>query len=64
METPDGVWRVEAIRRGPERWFRIIRREPGDRESVIDWLSVASVERILDEAGINLADLQDADTAA
>jgi hypothetical protein len=59
METPDGVWRVEAIRRGRERWFRIIRREPIDRESIIDWLTIASVERILDEAGVSLAELVD-----
>jgi hypothetical protein len=48
MQTPDGVWRVEAVRRGRTRWYRIVH---GDE--VLDRLSIAAVERILDEAGVD-----------
>jgi len=48
MQTPDGAWRVEVVRRGRTRWFRIVHGE-----DVIDWLSIAAVERILDEAGVD-----------
>ena len=52
MQTPDGAWRVEVVQRGRTRWYRIVH---GDSE--IDWLSIAAVERILSEAGIDVADL-------
>ena len=52
MQTPDGAWRVEVVRRARTPWYRIVH---GDSE--IDWLSIAAVERILGEAGIDLADL-------
>jgi bifunctional non-homologous end joining protein LigD len=48
MQTPDGQWRVEVVRRGRTRWYRIVH---GDE--VIDWLSIGAVERILDEAGVD-----------
>ncbi|MEU7907045.1 hypothetical protein [Actinoplanes sp. NPDC049118] len=48
MQTPDGAWRVEIVRRGRTRWYRIVH---GD--DVLDWLSIAAVERILDEAGVD-----------
>jgi hypothetical protein len=49
METPDGQWRVEIVRRQGTRWYRIVH---GD--DVLDWLSIAAVERILHEAGVEL----------
>ena len=49
METPDGRWRVEIVRRQGTRWYRIVH---GD--DVLDWLSIAAVERILHEAGVEL----------
>jgi bifunctional non-homologous end joining protein LigD len=52
MHTPDGQWRVEIVRRGTSRWYRIVH---GD--DVIDWLSIAAVERLLDEAGVDRAGL-------
>lgn len=52
MQTPDGAWRVEIVKRGQSQWYRIVH---GD--SVLDWLSIAAVQRILDEAGIDMADL-------
>jgi hypothetical protein len=47
MQTPDGAWRVEVVRRRNTRWYRIVHGE-----DVLDWLSIAAVERILDEAGV------------
>lgn len=56
MRTPDGVWRVEVVRRrgSRNRWYRIIR---GDEDAVLDWLSITAVERILAEAGIDMSTL-------
>ena len=59
MVTPDGAWRVEVVRRGRTRWYRVVH---GDE--VIDWLSIAAVERILDEAGVDRSSLIDAGPAA
>ena len=56
MQTPDGAWRVEVVRRGRTRWYRLVH---GD--DVIDWLSISAVERILDEAGVDRAGLIEAD---
>jgi bifunctional non-homologous end joining protein LigD len=52
LQTPDGSWRVEIVKRGRTRWYRIVH---GD--DVIDWLSIAAVERILGEAGVSMAQL-------
>lgn len=53
METADAQWRVEVVRRGRARWYRIVH---GDGE--LDWLSIAAVERILAESGVDMADLR------
>jgi bifunctional non-homologous end joining protein LigD len=55
MRTPDGRWRVEIVRRGRTRWYRIVN---GDNE--IDWLSISAVERILAEAGVDMGSLRPA----
>jgi bifunctional non-homologous end joining protein LigD len=52
LETPDGRWRVEAIRRGRDQFYRLIH---GD--NVVDGLVIATVERLLGEAGVDLGDL-------
>ena len=54
MQTPDGAWRVEVVRRGRTHWYRIVH---GDE--VQDWLSIAAVERILADAGVRLDSLID-----
>lgn len=54
MQTPDGRWRVEVIRRGRTRWYRVVH---GDE--VLDWLSIAGVERILREHGVDMDTLVD-----
>jgi hypothetical protein len=55
LQTPDGAWRVEIVRRGKSRWYRILH---GD--NAVDWLSIAGVERLLGEAGVGMADLVEA----
>ncbi len=59
MQTPDGRWRVEVVRRGRTHWYRIVH---GD--DVIDWLSITAVERILEEAGVDRRLLIEAGPAA
>ena len=55
MQTPDGAWRVEIVKRGRTQWYRVVHEE-----NVLDWLSIAAVQRILGEAGVDLADLGEA----
>ena len=59
MQTPDGRWRVEVVRRGRTCWYRIVHDE-----DVLDWLSITAVERILDEAGVDRRLLVEAGPAA
>jgi hypothetical protein len=59
LQTPDGAWRVEIVKRGQTRWYRVVH---GDNE--VDWLSIAAVERVLSEAGVDMAALVDAPTMA
>ena len=56
MQTPDGAWRIEVVRRGRTRWYRVVH---GD--DTFDWLSISAVERILDEADIDRRLLIEAD---
>jgi len=55
LQTPDRAWRIEIVKRGQTHWYRIVH---GDSE--IEWLSIAAVERILPEAGIDMTDLLEA----
>jgi bifunctional non-homologous end joining protein LigD len=59
MQTPDGTWRIEVVRRNRSQWYRITH---GD--NTFDWLTIGSVQRILRDAGIDLADLTEAKPAA
>lgn len=59
MQTPDGRWRVEVMRRGASRWYRILHDD-----NVLDWLTVTDVERILAEVGVDLGDLHETGAAA
>jgi bifunctional non-homologous end joining protein LigD len=54
MQTPDGRWRVEAVRHGSEHSYRLVHDT-----AVVDRLAIATVERLLSEAGIDIADLID-----
>ncbi|GAA0494087.1 hypothetical protein Ade02nite_20720 [Paractinoplanes deccanensis] len=53
METPDGRWRVEVVARGGGRREYQIRHDG----VLIEYLAIASVQRILGEAGVDMADL-------
>lgn len=57
MVTPDGLWRVEVYRtpRTTSYWYRL---RHGD--NVVESLTIASVERLLAEAGYDMGDLQQA----
>jgi hypothetical protein len=55
MQTDDGAWRVEIVKRGRTQWYRVVHED-----NVLDWLSIAAVQRILGEAGIDMADLGEA----
>ncbi|NJC73499.1 DNA ligase [Planosporangium thailandense] len=59
MQTSDGRWRVEVVRRGTGHWYRIVHGE-----NTIDWLSLADVERILGEVGVDLTLLREVGPAA
>jgi len=59
LQTPDGRWRVEAIRRGPDRSYRLIHGE-----NLIDGLAIATVERLLAEAGVDIGNLVEASAPA
>ncbi len=54
MQTPDGAWPVEVVKRGRARWYRI---RHGDDE--LDWLSIDAVQRLLAAAGVDMADLRE-----
>jgi bifunctional non-homologous end joining protein LigD len=54
-QTADRRWRVEAVRRGRDHFYRLVH---GD--NVIDGLAIATVQRLLAEAGIDMADLVEA----
>jgi bifunctional non-homologous end joining protein LigD len=58
MQTPDGAWRVEALRSGATPWYRVVHAG-----NVVDWLTIADVERLLDRAGIDISKLRDAPAA-
>lgn len=57
MQTPDGEWRVEVYRepRSRTEWYRLVH---GD--NVVEGLALASVQRLLAEAGVDMADLIEA----
>lgn len=65
MQTPDGAWRVEAVREyayGSTRatqsvWYRI--QHDGE---TFEKLSITEVHRILAEAGVDIATLEEVTT--
>lgn len=59
MGTPDGAWRVEAVRRGTSHWYRLVH---GD--NVVDGLAIGDVERLLRRAGVDLGQLTEVHPAA
>ncbi len=58
MVTPDGRWRVEAVRQGRDRWYRL---RHGD--NTVEGLAIGDVERLLGRAGVNLVALRETPAA-
>jgi bifunctional non-homologous end joining protein LigD len=59
MQTPDGRWRVEVVRRRTalgDFWYRIVTADGGE----LDGLTIGEVQRTLAAAGVDMADLVDA----
>jgi bifunctional non-homologous end joining protein LigD len=52
MQTRNGTWRVEAVRRSRNQFYRLVHGE-----NVIDGLSIATVERLLAQAGVSMDEL-------
>jgi bifunctional non-homologous end joining protein LigD len=59
MTTPDGRWRVDIMRRGDARWYRL--QHGGN---VFDWLDLSQVERILADTGADIGHLVQVDPDA
>jgi bifunctional non-homologous end joining protein LigD len=59
MQTGDGAWRVDIMRRNRTQWYRV-----GHGDNVFDWLTIDAVQRLLQDAGIDLADLTETEPAA
>ena len=56
MQTPDGRWRIEVVRRGASRWYRILHDD-----NTLDWLAITDVERILRDVGVDMGHLVQTD---
>ncbi|MEV8509689.1 hypothetical protein AB0368_33355 [Actinoplanes sp. NPDC051475] len=54
MATRDGRWRVEIVRRASGQFYRLVH---GD--NAVDDLVIASLERLLAEAGVDMTELED-----
>jgi bifunctional non-homologous end joining protein LigD len=52
MQSPDGRWRIEVMRRGTSRWYRLTHHD-----NVLDWLTITDVERILTDVGVDISHL-------
>jgi bifunctional non-homologous end joining protein LigD len=42
MQTPDSTWRVEVVKRGRTRRYRVVHAD-----NVLDWLNIAAFQQIL-----------------
>lgn len=59
LQTRDGKWRVEGVKRGSQRFFRL-----SHDDNVVDGLNIGDVERLLGADGIAMDELIDAPTGA
>jgi hypothetical protein len=58
LQSPDGAWRVEVAQRGSRHGYRLLNEA---RDIEMDWLGITTLERILAENGISMADLVEVD---
>jgi bifunctional non-homologous end joining protein LigD len=56
MQTPDGHWHVDVMRRADHRWYRV-----RHLDNEFDWLDLPDVEHILTQAGTDISQLVPAD---
>ncbi len=59
LATPDHAWRVQVVEGHRGQWYRIV--GPDGRH---DGLSIATVQRLLREAGVDISELAPAHDAA
>ncbi|MBG0568189.1 non-homologous end-joining DNA ligase [Actinoplanes sp. NEAU-A11] len=59
LETPDRRWRVEVVRRGRDQFYRLINVAT---DNTVDGLAITTLQRLLAEAGVDMADLTAGDT--
>jgi bifunctional non-homologous end joining protein LigD len=59
LVSPDGVWRVQVVDRRTGQWYRLV-----GPDGVRDGLSIATVQRLLGEAGVDIGGLVPVDAAA
>ena len=52
LATVDGVWRVQVVDGYRGQWYRLVGPHGGH-----DGLSIATLERLLRETGVDIADL-------
>jgi bifunctional non-homologous end joining protein LigD len=52
LQTPDGQWQVDVVRRGDGQFFRLLHNG-----SVVDGLTIDGLEQVLTEAGIDMSAL-------
>ncbi|GAA0918054.1 hypothetical protein Vau01_105700 [Virgisporangium aurantiacum] len=60
MQTPDGRWRVDLVRRpGTDAWWYLIVHADDDTTNEIDWLTIGQVRQVLAEAGVDIGRLEE-----
>jgi hypothetical protein len=59
LATADRAWRVQVVDQRRGQWYRLI----GDG-TVRDGLTIATVTRLLAEAGVDIGELEPVDAAA
>lgn len=59
LATPDRVWRVQVVERRRGQWYRL-----AGPDGVRDGLTIATVTRLLAEAGVDMAELVPVEDAA
>lgn len=55
LQSPDGRWRVEVVQHRGQVFYRLLHED-----NVVEGLAIATVQRLLAEAGVDIADLVEA----
>ena len=54
LQTPDGYWRIEVLRGGRDRWYRVLHAQT----VVAEKASLSTVQRILGDAFAELEQIE------